>query len=157
MLLHARFAEEAAEGERWNVDDVAGGLVEKMIRRNPHVFAGESAGTLDEITENWERIKQEEKPRESVLEGISATLPTLAYAGKVLERSARLGVPVPESDEVGPELAGDPGRLGARLLALVAAAREQGLDAEAALRAALLAHTDRIRAAERPTAGDRAR
>jgi len=155
VLLHARFAEEAAEDERWNVDDVAGGLVAKMIRRNPHVFAGASAGTLDEITENWERIKQEEKPRESVLEGISATLPTLAYAGKVLERSARLGVPVPSSGQVEPELAADADRLGGRLLALVAAAREHGVDAEAALRAALLAHTGRIRDAEQRAAGDR--
>ena len=40
VVLHARLAEELPEGERWTIDDVAGGLVDKMVRRNPHVFAG---------------------------------------------------------------------------------------------------------------------
>ncbi len=45
VVLHARLAEELPEDERWTIDDVAGGLVDKMIRRNPHVFAGAEAGT----------------------------------------------------------------------------------------------------------------
>jgi XTP/dITP diphosphohydrolase len=55
VLLHARLAEELPEGERWTVDDVAGGLVDKMIRRNPRL-AGAEAGNDREITANWERI-----------------------------------------------------------------------------------------------------
>ena len=47
VLLHARLAEERPEGERWSIDDVAGGLVEKMIRRNPHVFAGAKVEDVD--------------------------------------------------------------------------------------------------------------
>lgn len=148
VVLHARLAEERPEGERWTIDDVAGGLVDKMIRRNPHVFAGERAGTVEEITENWERIKRVEKTRESALDGIAWSQPSLALAAKILERARRAGlaVPLPEPDRDGEE------RLGASLLATVAAAREAGLDPEAALRRAVLGYANSVRAAEQPSA-----
>ncbi|MGK5738377.1 nucleoside triphosphate pyrophosphohydrolase [Micromonospora sp. URMC 103] len=148
VLLHARLAEELPDGERWTVDDVAGGLVDKMIRRNPHVFAGAEAGSLDEITANWDRIKRAEKPSGSVLDGVALSQPALALAAKILERASRVGLAVPPplaEGQVDPEA-----RLGASLLATVAAARESGLDAEAALRRAALAYADAVRAAEPP-------
>ncbi|MGC4809299.1 nucleoside triphosphate pyrophosphohydrolase [Micromonospora sp. DT228] len=148
VVLHARLAEELPEGERWTIDDVAGGLVDKMIRRNPHVFAGAEAGTLEEITENWERIKRAEKARNSVLDGVALSQPALALAAQILDRAARAGraVPPPLADTlVDPEA-----RLGASLLATVAAAREANIDPEAALRRATLAHAEAIRAAESP-------
>ncbi|MFI6261943.1 nucleoside triphosphate pyrophosphohydrolase [Micromonospora sp. NPDC051006] len=148
VVLHARLAEELPEGERWNVDDVAGGLVDKMIRRNPHVFAGAEVGTLDEITANWERIKRAEKARGSVLDGIALSQPALALAAKILERAGRVGLAVPPplaESQVDPEA-----RLGAGLLATVAAARAADLDPEAALRRAALAYADAVRAAEPP-------
>ncbi|MEV4479299.1 nucleoside triphosphate pyrophosphohydrolase [Micromonospora coxensis] len=147
VLLHARLAENLPEGERWSVDDVAGGLVDKMVRRNPHVFAGDEAGTLEEIEASWERIKRAEKARESVLDGIALSQPALALAAKILDRAGRIGlaVPPPLADgQVDPEA-----RLGAGLLATVAAAREAGIDPEAALRRATLAYADAVRAAER--------
>ncbi|RIV39490.1 nucleoside triphosphate pyrophosphohydrolase [Micromonospora radicis] len=146
VVLHARLAEELPEGERWTVDDVAGGLVDKMIRRNPHVFAGAQAGSLAEITANWERIKQAEKSRDSVLDGIAMSQPALALAAKILERAARVGLnlplPLPEA-QPDAEAA-----LGGTLLAAVAQARAAGLDPETALRRATLAHAESIRAAE---------
>ncbi|MFG1839211.1 nucleoside triphosphate pyrophosphohydrolase [Micromonospora sp. NPDC049175] len=148
VVLHARLAEELPEDERWTIDDVAGGLVDKMIRRNPHVFAGAEAGTLEEITENWERIKRAEKARNSVLDGVALSQPALALAAQILDRAARAGraVPPPLADTlVDPEA-----RLGASLLATVAAAREANIDPEAALRRATLAHAQSIRAAEPP-------
>ncbi len=146
VVLHARLAEELPEGERWNVDDVAGGLVDKMIRRNPHVFAGAEAGSLEEITANWERIKQAEKPRGSVLDGIALSQPALALAAKILERSARAGLTVPLPS---PEAQPDPeSTLGANLLAAVAQAGASGLDPESALRRAALRYAETIRAAE---------
>ncbi|MFC4020565.1 nucleoside triphosphate pyrophosphohydrolase [Micromonospora sp. GCM10011542] len=148
VVLHARLAEELPEDERWTIDDVAGGLVDKMVRRNPHVFAGEEAGTLDEITANWERIKRAEKARESVLDGIALSQPALALAAKVLERAARVGLAVPPplaESQVDPEA-----RLGASLLATVAAARQANLDPEAALRRTTLAYAEAVRAAEAP-------
>ncbi|MFD6562873.1 nucleoside triphosphate pyrophosphohydrolase [Micromonospora profundi] len=146
VVLHARLAEELPEGERWTIDDVAGGLVDKMIRRNPHVFAGAEAGTLEEITENWERIKKAEKARDSVLDGIALSQPALALATQILDRAARAGLPV-----VLPPPAAQPDeetRLGASLLAAVAAAREADLDPEKALRHTTLATADAIRASE---------
>ncbi|MEO3742185.1 nucleoside triphosphate pyrophosphohydrolase [Plantactinospora sp. B5E13] len=146
VVLHARLAEELPEGKRWNVDDVAGGLVAKMIRRNPHVFAGASVETIEEITENWERIKRTEKPRGSVLDGIALSQPALALAAKVLHRVDRAGLAVPLPP---PTAESEPAaRLGAELLATVARSRAAGLDAEAALRQATLDYVETVRAAE---------
>ncbi|AGL14595.1 nucleoside triphosphate pyrophosphohydrolase [Actinoplanes sp. N902-109] len=142
VVLHARLAENLPEDERWTVDDVAGGLVDKMVRRNPHVFAGEQVDSIDEIIANWERIKKAEKARTSVLEGIALSQPALALAAKVLQRAERARLDVPLPDDAG---------LGSVLLRLVAQARADGLDPEAALREATLRHADAVRAAERPT------
>ncbi|MEH1097643.1 nucleoside triphosphate pyrophosphohydrolase [Micromonospora sp. CPCC 205561] len=147
VVLHARLAEELPEGERWSVDDVAAGLVDKMVRRNPHVFADAEAGTLEEIEASWERIKRAEKARDSVLDGIALSQPALALAAKILERAGRVGLAVPPplvGSEADPEA-----RLGSGLLATVAAAREADLDPEAALRRAALAYADAVRAAEK--------
>ncbi|MFV2101712.1 nucleoside triphosphate pyrophosphohydrolase [Micromonospora sp. LOL_024] len=147
VVLHARLAEALPEGERWTVDDVAGGLVDKMIRRNPHVFAGAEAGTLEEITADWERIKQAEKARDSVLDGIALSQPALALAAKILERAGRVGITVPlPVPKAQPDAEA---ALGTSLLGMVAQAREAGLDPEAALRRATLTHAQAIRTAER--------
>ncbi|MBW6432533.1 nucleoside triphosphate pyrophosphohydrolase [Actinoplanes hulinensis] len=139
VVLHARLAEERDESDRWSIDDVAAGLVEKMIRRNPHVFAGERIEDIEEITANWERIKREEKTRDSVLDGIAMSQPSLALAAKILHRAERAGlaVPLPAGDD-----------LGGLLLRVVAEARAAGLDAEAELRAATLTFAEAVRAAE---------
>ncbi|MEU1841998.1 nucleoside triphosphate pyrophosphohydrolase [Micromonospora sediminicola] len=147
VLLHARLAENLPEGESWTVDDVAGGLVDKMVRRNPHVFSGERAGSIEEIEANWERIKRAEKTRDSVLDGIALSQPALALAAKILDRAGRVGLAVPPplaESQVDAEA-----RLGASLLSTVAAARQAGIDPEAALRRATLAYADAVRAAER--------
>ena len=153
VVLHARLAEDLPEDERWTVDDVAGALVDKMVRRNPHVFAGETVDSVASIIANWERIKRAEKARDSVLDGIALSQPALSLAAKILQRAERAGIDVPlpvagpsdaaSGDDPAPEAA-----LGAMLLRLVADARVAGLDAEAALRAAALTHAEHIRAAE---------
>ncbi|MEV6343500.1 MazG family protein [Actinoplanes sp. NPDC051851] len=140
VVLHARLAEELPDGRAWTVDDVAGVLVEKMIRRNPHVFAGETATDLEEITANWERIKREEKARESVLDGVALSQPALSLAAKVLQRAERGGVdaPLPTGDDLGPAL-----------LRVVAEARAAGLDPEAELRRAVLEYARAVREKEK--------
>jgi XTP/dITP diphosphohydrolase len=142
IVLHARLAEELPDGAAWGIDDVAGGLVDKMIRRNPHVFAGEAVTSLDEITENWERIKRAEKFRDSALDGIALSQPALALAAQILRRAERAGlnVPLPAGDD-----------LGAVLLRQVAGEHAAGADAEAALRGATLAYAQALRDAERKT------
>jgi XTP/dITP diphosphohydrolase len=120
IVFHARIA---AEGEGWDIDDVAAGIAAKLIYRNPHVFGDTTVTSAEEVDANWQRLKATEKQRSSALEGIPATLPALAYADKVL---GRLGdVRVTGSD------------LGSRLLALVAEARAEGVSAEEALRQAV--------------------
>jgi XTP/dITP diphosphohydrolase len=145
VVLHARLAEELPEDERWSVDDVAGGLVEKMVRRNPHVFAGEAVEGVEEIIDNWERIKKQEKARESVLDGIALSQPALALAAKVLQRVERgaLSVPLPSGLD-----------LGSALLRQVAQARTDGLDPEALLRAATLRYADAVRQQEKVAPGE---
>jgi XTP/dITP diphosphohydrolase len=149
VVLHARLAEEQPADERWSIDDVAGDLVAKMVRRNPHVFGDTTVDSIDDIVDAWERIKQAEKSRESVMDGIALTQPALALAAKVLSRARRGGVDLP-SPAPPPVVAEDEAALGAALLAIVAAAQDRGLDPEGSLRRAALAHADAVRAAERP-------
>jgi XTP/dITP diphosphohydrolase len=144
VVLHARMAQEAAPP--WSIDDVAQVLAEKMIRRNPHVFAGTPVDGLDEITANWERIKRAEKPRSSALDGVAFSQPALALAAKVLARARSAGIDVPVAPA--PAEPADEDELGELLLALVAAASTRGLDAEAALRRVVLRAADTITGAE---------
>ncbi|KAA1423098.1 hypothetical protein FE697_011445 [Mumia zhuanghuii] len=120
----ARPAEPEVDADGWDIDDVAAGIVEKLVRRNPHVFADGDATTPDEVDAAWQRLKATEKQRSSVLDGVPPTLPALAYADKVVGRLQRDGA-----------LTGTGGdSLGDRLLALVIEARASGEDPEAALR-----------------------
>jgi XTP/dITP diphosphohydrolase len=142
VVLHARLAEELPDGAAWGIDDVAGGLVEKMVRRNPHVFAGAEVTDLEEITDNWERIKKAEKSRDSILDGIAFSQPALALAAQILQKVERAGldVPLPAGDDLGPAL-----------LRLVAEARAAGADPEAEVRRATLEYAEIVRSAERRT------
>ncbi|WP_168217229.1 MazG family protein [Aeromicrobium chenweiae] len=125
IVLHARIAakESADEGGGWDIDDVAAGLAAKLIYRNPHVFGDGTASTAEEVDAAWQRLKAAEKQRSSPLEGVPATLPALSYASKVIGRLGDVDV------------SGDD--LGSRLLALVAEARAQHVDAEETLRQAV--------------------
>jgi XTP/dITP diphosphohydrolase len=110
-----------------------------MKGRHPHVFGTPEelerykANSGDEVMQNWDAHKMREKPeRESVLDGIPKTLPSLMLAEKVIGKAQSLGVL--GKDEPSPIDIGDEDQLGALLLALVLAAKSKGLDAERALR-----------------------
>ena len=126
VYFHAVIAEETGE---FTIDDVAADITAKMHRRNPHVFAPTADSPVEaaDINEVWQQIKATEKQRDSVADGIPPTLPALLYADKVLDRLAREGVELVETRD----------GLGDRLLALVAEARESGVDPEQALRDAV--------------------
>lgn len=129
VLFHAEIASRD-EVDPFTVDDVAADLAEKMIRRHPHVFAGEVARTPEEVLVHWNAAKAAEKrDRTSVLDGIPRSMPALAFAQKVIGRVESVGVDV--APAVGPASEED---LGESLLALVALARARGWDAERALR-----------------------
>lgn len=142
VVFHARIAEED-EDEPFSVDDVAATLVEKLIHRHPHVFGDETAETPEDVHAHWLRTKAIEKQRASVTDGVPLGQPGLALAAKLASRvhTAGLDVPLPESGGEGDDI-------GYRLLALAVGAEEDGIDPEAALRAAGRAYRDAIRAAE---------
>jgi len=152
LLLQVTFhAQIAAEDGRWDIDDVAAGLVRKLIRRHPHVFGNVEVAGADEVLVNWERLKAEETGgRPGVERDIPASLPALARAAKVQRRAAGWGFAWRSRDQISAKLqeeigeleaaADDPvhaeEELGDVLLVVVALARSLGLDAESALRRA---------------------
>ncbi|HYJ61421.1 MAG TPA: nucleoside triphosphate pyrophosphohydrolase [Actinomycetota bacterium] len=151
LLLQVTFhAQIAAEAGRFDVDDVAAGLVAKLVHRHPHVFGDTEVADAGEVLVNWERLKAEETGgRRGVDEAIPASLPALARAAKVQRRAAGWGFAWPSVDhalakarEELDELAGADDdhaeeELGDVLLAIVALARARDLDAETALRQAI--------------------
>ncbi len=92
VVFHSRIAEDDT---LFTIDDVAGGIVEKLIRRHPHVFGDVNAADAAAVEANWETIKAAEKQRSSVLEGIPTALPALALADKILGRSAKVAARAP--------------------------------------------------------------
>ena len=132
VLFHARVAAEH-EDDPFDIDDVAAGLVEKLVRRHPHVFAGVDATTPEAVEANWEQIKAAEKPdREHALDGIPTGMPELARAVKVASRLRRAGQAEWLREWVDDRLARrDPGAL---LLDAVLDLHDGDVDASAALR-----------------------
>jgi len=133
VAFHARVAQEHPDSP-FGIDDVAAGIVDKLVRRHPHVFADVDAGTAEEVAANWEQIKAAEKPhRTSPLDGMPKGLSALASANKAAGHLSTAG----RYELALAAAAGDD--LGSRLFALVLEARDKGQDPEAALRAAVRA------------------
>jgi XTP/dITP diphosphohydrolase len=128
IVFHARIADD------FDIDDVAGDLVDKLVRRHPHVFAG---GSADDLEGSWEALKAAEKGRVSVTEGVPLGQPALTLAAKLQRRAAKLGVPEVSYDGIGGEL-----------WDLVARCQAEGLDPEVELRAVARRYRDRLAAAE---------
>ena len=128
VAFHARIAEEHADA--WSIDDVAGDLVDKLVRRHPHVFADAST---DDLEGSWDALKAAEKGRASVTEGVPLGQPALSLASKLQRRGERLGAPVPTY----------PG-LGGELWELVAICLAAGIDPETELRAVARTYRDRL-------------
>jgi XTP/dITP diphosphohydrolase len=133
VAFHARVAQEDPESP-FGIDEIAGGIVEKLVSRHPHVFGDVEAGTPAEVAASWEQLKAAEKPhRTQPLDGIPKDLPALARAHKAAGRL----MTADRFDLAQAAAAGDD--LGSRLFALVLEAREKGQDPEAALRATVRA------------------
>ncbi len=152
VVFHARIAAEDVT-DPWTIDDVADGIVEKLIARHPHVFGTATAETAEQVEANWHAQKAREKGRESVTDGIPSALPALVHAGKVLSRSAALEDRLPRlasRDEAESAMAvvADEASFGDLLVALVAVGRDRGFDAESAVRVASRRRIVAIREAE---------
>ena len=146
VLMHAAVAGRLDE---FTFADVNEHIARKLIRRHPHVFGGGTAKTADEVYQNWEALKQQEKPRTSILDGVPASLPALAASQSIQGRARRIGFDWPDIEgpleklveEVG-EFAraeGDADRedeFGDVLFVIANIAQRLGIDAEQALRRA---------------------
>jgi XTP/dITP diphosphohydrolase len=145
VLFHAAVAAQDPQ-DPFDIDDVARVLTEKMVRRHPHVFADAVASTPEEVLVHWNAAKAlEKKERRSVLDGVPSGMPALARAQKVLGRAAKV-----VEQPIAASGAASEAELGDALLALVAQARENGWDAERALRERLRLLEDEVRANEAP-------
>lgn len=134
VALHVQIATEDGE---FMLSDVIGHVVEKLVRRHPHVFSDVEVVDSADVTRNWEAIKQAERKqndgaqkvkKKTMLDGISKSLPALAQAQTYVERLARVGYPLPSLQAM------DEAELGQALLKLVEQAEVAGVDAESALR-----------------------
>ncbi len=137
VLFHARIAEE--EPDPYSIEDVAADLVDKLVRRHPHVFADAERSDAATLNETWERQKIAEKGRTSAVDGVPLAQPALALTSKLISRANRAGLAVePDtSDEIG-----------ARLFDVVQDAVAAGIDPETALRRTARAYRSAILAAE---------
>jgi XTP/dITP diphosphohydrolase len=150
VLFHARIA---AERRAFGVDDVARGLVDKLVRRHPHVFDGaEGADDAEQVQRSWDRLKADEKGGRGPLDGIPASMPGLALLDALLRRVARRGMMPDQADQIIADLRGtldaiataagvadataeDTSELVGRLLVQAAGlARVLGVEADAAAR-----------------------
>lgn len=133
VVFHARLAQEHEAA--WSIDDVAGDLVDKLVRRHPHVFEG---APVEDLERTWEAAKSAEKGRTSVTDGVPLGQPALSLAAKLQRRAATLAAPLPA-------YAG----LGGELWDLVARCRAAGVDPEVELRTVARSYRDRLASLER--------
>jgi XTP/dITP diphosphohydrolase len=134
VVFHARVAAEADPSRSFDIDGVAGDLVDKLVRRHPHVFGDAGPRDVAEVEAGWEEIKRAEKQRRSPTEGVSRSQPAAAWGAALVRRAARAGLSTPEPGELA---SASPEELGERLLAVVTAAEQRGWDVEDALREAV--------------------
>jgi XTP/dITP diphosphohydrolase len=98
VVFHARIAAERTDGTGFTIDDVATGIVEKLIRRHPHVFGDVHVSSPDEVKLNWDAIKAAERaaqggPPPSVVGSVPFSQPALALAAQLQRRAERAGAP----------------------------------------------------------------
>jgi len=102
LLLQVVFhAQIAAEADEFDFADVADGIVEKMVRRHPHVFGNEQERANGKVDGSWEEIKEQERASGdedgSALAGVARALPALKRAQKLGKRAGRVGFDWPDT------------------------------------------------------------
>ncbi len=179
ITLHAQIANEYGE---FNINQLIKGIYDKIIRRHPHVFGDWKVAGVENVLQNWEKLKAAERrefqdenggKKKGLLDGIELTLPALAQAEELQARAARVGFDWPDTrgvvDKINEEcqelakaedLVSRSDELGDLLFAVVNLARHYGVDAESALRAtdsrfrSRFAHIERSAACQGKTVSD---
>ncbi len=143
VIFHATLAAEAGA---FDIDEVAESIRRKLVHRHPHVFGDVEVADADEVLNNWEQIKKEEKKRDSLMDDIPAGMPGVARAMKVQKRAKSVGFDWDQPEEVIAVLRGEiveleeadeaatTDELGDILFTVVNLARHLGVDPEIALR-----------------------
>ena len=136
VYFHARVAEDD-EADPFDVEEVAGAVADKLIRRHPHVFGDTVAETSEDVMKTWEAQKVAEKGRTSALDGVPLAQPALMLANKLTYRVDKFGYGFSVEQPVKIQGSTTEEGLGEILLGIIEQAQKQGLDAEAALRGAV--------------------
>ena len=135
VYFHSRMAEEDKE-QPFDIEDIAKGVADKLIRRHPHVFSDTVVSSGNEVLENWEAQKAVEKGRTSAIDGVPLAQPALTLVSKLLYRASKSNYKLPIAEPVKLPDGMDQDQFGELLLGLISQAVEKGLDPEAALRGA---------------------
>ena len=150
VVFHARIAQESEP--TFSLDAIAQGVVDKLVRRHPHVFTDLVVTSTEELEANWAKIKEEEKQRESVTDGVPQAMPALQLATQLIYRARKSGVIAGDSEvkESVREVIGEVSQeqIAALLVATVELAREADIDAESVLRAEMMRYRSRVRESE---------
>ena len=150
VVFHARIAQESEP--TFSLDAIAQGVVDKLVRRHPHVFTDLVVTSTEELEANWAKIKEEEKQRESVTDGVPQAMPALQLATQLIYRARKSGVVAGDSEikESVREVIGEVSQeqIAALLVATVELAREADIDAESVLRAEMMRYRSRVRESE---------
>ena len=142
VYFHSAIAQEDLT-DPFSLEDVARGIAEKLVSRHPHVFT-DSPVTFDDVLENWENQKREEKGRTSATDGVPMAQPAMALAAKVIYRADKYGYSLPVAHPVTIESDTDEVKLGLLLLGIIDQAQSLGIDAEIALRVATKSYITQI-------------
>ncbi|HXI51781.1 MAG TPA: MazG family protein [Candidatus Saccharimonadales bacterium] len=148
VVFHCQLAQERGA---FDFADVARRIVEKLIRRHPHVFGDAQARTVDAVWAQWEQIKKAEKSgtrhaRASALDGIPKHLPALLRAEKLVKKARKAGL---EAGDGARASAGGRAGVARRLFELAAYAQRKGWSAEELLRDETRRRERRLRQTER--------
>ena len=155
-------SDDLMSGKGFDIDDVATGIADKLVRRHPQVFGDAEHPPEDELDALWLRAKAEEKGRSSVTDGVPLALPALSAAAKLRHRAEKGGVAEPPADAMATAVAhtaiaalgDDPAAIGHLLLAIMVVADDRDWDAEGLGRAAVRNYRDRLVARETDPDGD---
>ena len=105
VVFHSTIAKERGD---FSIDDVSEGVAEKLILRHPHVFENKTLETADEVLDNWEELKKEqrkksgkeEKPKDSILEDVPLAFPALIEGNKLTKKAAKVGFDWENTDQI---------------------------------------------------------
>lgn len=150
LLFTALFYAMIGEREgKFTLEEILTAVREKLIRRHPHVFGEKEANSMEEVIQNWERVKKIEKEeRASALDGIPKALSSLQKGEKILKRVRKAGAPKRE-----PGASDRKEILANKILSVVEEAVKEGIDLDSAFREELVTEERHFRAWEEQTKG----